>query len=538
VTSKGFDEAAGDESGPLSGEAAFYRHPWEETPLGPADAWPEVLRHWIRFMLPSAQPILLVWGAERTLIFNRAYSHLLGGNWLKVLGASAPQIWAPIWPDVGKVLDDLFAGNSGVMAQQPIRSFASGFTERRHYSRSYSPIRDNDGRVLGGAIFTSDRTADAQEQQRLGTELDVLRRLLDNATSFVVVTEGAQHRITYTNAAFRKLVQQREVMGLTVEQAFPELVEQRFAETLTRAMETGEAIHVIELPLGWQQSPDAPREIRYVTAAYQPLFDANGKAIGVVGEGHEVTDHVLAKAALNDLHNEHVHVAQVNAMGTMAATLAHEINQPLTAATNYLAASQRLLGADIDPVAADGLGQACDSLLRAADIIRSLRSMTARGEPKWESFDLALAAREAVKLVRAAGYEDAEIILDGDGALLVTGDRVQIEQVLVNLVRNAVEAVARTQKRQVRLALRQEANEAEVSVADSGPGVPPGTAESIFESFATAKDSGMGIGLSICRTIIEAHGGRIWLDEGAAEGACFRFTLRLARDSEPDPAAA
>jgi two-component system sensor kinase FixL len=225
-------------------------------------------------------------------------------------------------------------------------------------------------------------------------------------------------------------------------------------------------------------------------------------------------------------------------MGTMASTLAHELNQPLTAVANYLETTRDLL-VDPDPetvaMVREALDDAAKESLRAGHIVRRLRDFVARGEVEKRVEDLPRMIEEASTLglmgARERGVR-AFFHLD-PGATPVLVDRVQIQQVLVNLIRNAVEAMAGAMVRDLTVTTVTQANGLiRVSVADTGPGISEEVAPQLFQAFVSTKSEGMGLGLSICRTIIEAHGGRIWTEAGPGGGATFHFTLMQARPGE------
>jgi two-component system sensor kinase FixL len=225
-------------------------------------------------------------------------------------------------------------------------------------------------------------------------------------------------------------------------------------------------------------------------------------------------------------------------MGEMASTLAHELNQPLSAITNYLKGSQRLLestSSDRAPMLREALDKAAEQAIRAGQIIRRLRDFVSRGESERqiesvvklieEANALALVgAKELGVRVRLQFHPDADLVL---------ADRVQIQQVLLNLIRNAVDAMADSPTRELVIAARPVDDDmVEVSVADSGSGIAPEIAEQLFQPFITTKRQGMGVGLSISRTIVDAHGGKIWAEPNGAGGTIFRFTLPAANEKE------
>ena len=252
----------------------------------------------------------------------------------------------------------------------------------------------------------------------------------------------------------------------------------------------------------------------------------------------DLSERQVAETRLQELQSELVHISRLTAMGEMASTLAHELNQPLTAIANYLKGSQRLIEAATDDrsvLMRDALDKAADQALRAGQIIRRLRDFVSRGESERQVESLAKLVEEASALALVGAKEHGVRVtykLD-PRADMVLADRVQIQQVLLNLMRNALEAMIGADRRELVVSSTALPDDAvEIAVADTGSGIADEISEQLFQPFVTTKREGMGVGLSISRTIIDSHGGRIWVESNSGRGTVFRFTLRSVRAEE------
>ena len=230
------------------------------------------------------------------------------------------------------------------------------------------------------------------------------------------------------------------------------------------------------------------------------------------------------------------HVSRLSAMGAMASTLAHELNQPLTAITNYVRGIRRMLGDHPDVATISHALEMTDrSAIRAGEIIRRVRKLVTKGNVQEE--DLSLLVLETCSLAMIDAHStgiDFRLAL-APGLTTVLVDCVQVQQVLLNLLRNAAEAVSGRPLRRVTVKTTVTSDRScEVTVSDSGPGLAPDAAAHLFEPFHTTKSDGVGIGLSISRTIVEAHGGVLWHEVGPEGGAVFGFSLvRSVADAVP-----
>ena len=252
---------------------------------------------------------------------------------------------------------------------------------------------------------------------------------------------------------------------------------------------------------------------------------------------HDRMEVATRGARLLELQSELAHTSRLSAMGEMAAALAHELNQPLTAVGNSVGAIEMILRNDEKPVdrvmrqrVLRAARHAESQAVRAGEIVRRLREFIARGEADTQVENLSLLVDDALALALpnpgAVGVEVRKSI--ARRASTVLADRIQIQQVMVNLIRNAVEAM-RDQEGPRKLAIVAEVREGMslVRVADNGCGVAEERVEKLFAPFMSTKSEGMGVGLSICRRIVEAHGGELWFESPEEGGAEFRFTLPI-----------
>ncbi len=273
----------------------------------------------------------------------------------------------------------------------------------------------------------------------------------------------------------------------------------------------------------------------YVKASGKPVFDANGEFRGYRGTGADVTATVRAQEEherLRQLESDLAHMNRLSMMGELAASLAHEITQPIAAARNNARAALNFLdkqAPDLGEVR-EALGCVVGDADRAGIIIDRIRDHSRKAPPGKHRFDLNEAIYEVIMLARRAIAENGVSVQTRlpDGQAPVEGDRVQLQQVILNLVLNAVEAMCAVAEGPRDLLISTEQSPTEgflVAVRDSGPGIDPEHVERVFEAFYTTKPSGVGMGLSICRSIIDAHGGRLWAGANVPSGAVFQFTL-------------
>ena len=294
-------------------------------------------------------------------------------------------------------------------------------------------------------------------------------------------------------------------------------------------------------------APDGSK--RYVSVSGLPVFDETGRFVGYRGVGRHITERRRAEEALRAMQAELAHANRVTTMGELSASIAHEVNQPIAATVTNAQAALRWLRAqppDLDEVRAS-LSRIVEDGKRAGNVISGIRALINKVPPRKDRFDLNEAILEMIVLTRSEVFKHGILLRTelASGLPGVDGDRTQLQQVILNLVLNAIEAMGGIDAgaRELRISTEREAaGGVLVTVRDSGPGLDPTDTERVFKAFYTTKPKGMGMGLAICRSMVEAHGGRMWASANEPGGAVFQFTLPLERDEsvparQPNPAA-
>lgn len=355
-----------------------------------------------------------------------------------------------------------------------------------------------------------------------------LRSILETVPDAMIVIDELGHILSFSSAAERMFgFAEAELLGENVSALMPSRDREMHDGYLERYRRTSE-----RRIIGIGRVTTARRRDGRTFPIELNIGEARqGNDRVFTGFIRDLTERQATESRLSDIQSELAHVSRVSAMGTLATALAHELNQPLTAIANYVETARDLLHQPSEETLAlvrEALNECALESVRAGQIIRRLRNFISRGETGRRIETLSRLINEASALAMVgAGERGVEFQAQLDPAAEeVLVDRIQIQQVVLNLVRNAIEAMEEVSARRIKVtSTREPGGYVRVTIADSGPGLAPEVAERLFQPFVSTKSDGMGLGLSICHSIIEVHGGRMWAESSALGGTAFHFTL-------------
>lgn len=477
--------------------------------------------------------ICLLDAKGNVVIWNAGAERLFGWTEQEVLGRSH----AFLFPEEecnrsepGRQLAEAKSRGQSSRRGWRIRKDGSQFLAEALLSR----IDDENGELIGFGKVVRDITEEKAHAEAIEAREAHLHSILSTVPDAMVVIDEIGIIQSFSVAAQQMFeYKEADVIGKNVTLLMPSPDREHHDDYIARYRSTGkkEVIGKTRRAVGQRKDGTTfPLELSIGEAhgGGQRLF---------TGFLRDLTAREAAEEKLRQLQAELIHISRVSAMGAMATTLAHELNQPLTAIANYVQTSSSIL-ADPDrnsqELIREALEEAGREALRAGAIVQHLREFVTRGELERtiEPVEQLVAHASTLGVVgeAAKGVRFDVDLEDPPGKVFV--DPIQIQQVLLNLIRNAIEAVPGNGEGRITLTARRQGTEMRFAVSDNGDGIDPKMAGSLFEPFSGSKAKGMGLGLSICRTIVEAHGGKIWAEARPDGGTAFHFTVPCADREE------
>ena len=455
------------------------------------------------------------------IAWNRAAEAMFGYQAAEIVGQPITRIVPP----------DLYAEEHAIIEQAARGDKLTRLETRRVHkdghlvavSLTLSPVHDEAGDVIAISTIARDLTEIRGVRQELLDREAMLRSILETVPDALIVIDERGAIQSFSATAERLFgYTTDEVLGRNVSLLMPSPYREEHDGYLARYIATGDA-HIIGVgrtvvglrkdgstfPLELAVGEVAAREGRFFT-----------------GFIRDITERQDRERRLRTLQSELIHVARLNELGQFMSALTHEVTQPLGSIMNYSNGLTRLLASGrqegVDRAAAGIAEQA----MRAQQIIQRLRNFVKKGEPQSERVGLAKLIEEAAALALVGvGREQRLEIRMAEDASEALVDKIQLQQVLLNLIRNAVEAMAESAERHLLISTARNASMVEISVADTGPGIPAAIKAQLFQPFVTTKPNGMGVGLSVCQAIIESHGGHMRAEDGDKGGTIFHLTV-------------
>ncbi len=480
-------------------------------------------------------------GADHVFEYvNDAYDDLTGSR--SAIGQRVRESFPALEnQDFLRLLDEAFdEGRTFSRRAVPIHLHTD--SEPRFIDVILQPIRDDAGQITGVFAGGYDVTHAERALRALHSTERMLAALVASSDD-AIISKNIDGVITSWNAGAVRIFgyESEEIVGQPISVLACAGGEDEMPAILER-LRRGERIDHFETVRRHKDGSTV-----FISLTVSPIHDDQGRIIGASKVARDITAARSSAQALKrtqdrlqEQYRQLLHAARLGELGLMTATLAHEINQPLSAIINYLHAAKRLASMDDraqQPTLDEAIQRATEQALRAAEVVRRLRDFARPNPGKPETLSLNPLVEEAVALAAIdAGRRGVRVTLAlGADVGLVLTDRVEIQQVLLNLVRNALEAMEGTLRRELTVSTTARLDSVEVAVADTGAGLASHIREQLFQPFVTTKGDGMGLGLSICRKIVEAHNGALWMDDRPGGGSVFKFTLPTAPMSRMDP---
>jgi signal transduction histidine kinase/ActR/RegA family two-component response regulator len=547
------DDALGILAGDGEMATLMRAHDWSATPVGPVRNWPPPLRTVIRLLLNTRHPMFVFWGPTLACFYNDAYSASIGPERHPVcLGRPGREVWAEIWDIIGPQIDFVMAGRGATWHENDLIPITRhGKREDVYWTYSYSPIDDETSVTgIGGVLVICTETtaqvlARRREEKRAiarKAERDRLSQMFEQAPSFMAMLTGPEHRIDLANQAYLRLIGRRDVLGKTVAEALPDIVEQGYLALLDEVFRSGNAFSSVGAKYAVQATQGGPVNERFVDFIYQPVKNDDHEVTGIFVEGSDVTDRTVAEAALRTLNDTleqrilaeaaaraqteaALHQAQkMEVIGQLTGGIAHDFNNMLQAITGGITLARRRMDSPRNEDVLKFLDLATDAANRAATLTRRLLAFGRRQplNPKSVNLDDLISGMEEL-IQRTVGPQIRVEIRAMDDRWPVRCDPNQLESALLNLAINARDAMLPTGGRFTVETTNIVVSDADalawegatpgdyvrIKVIDTGVGMSSDVLTHAFEPFFTTKPDGQGTGLGLSQVygfVRQSHG--------------------------------
>jgi PAS domain S-box-containing protein len=544
---------------------------WTASPLGEPSIWPQPLKTLLSVVMGSNQPMFVAWGDDGVLLYNDAYAEILAEKHPSAIGQPFLKVWAEIEADLKPIVEQAYRGEPVHMSDIELQMERKGYREETHFAFSYTPVRDEGGAVAGFFCACTETTAQVLADRRALAQHERYRRLFQQAPGFITVLRQPNHIFEFVNDAYIRLFGERDYIGRTVREVFPDLEGQGFFEWLDAVYATGERHIAHDVPARLQLTPHGPETERFLEFIYEPVRDESGAVAGIFCEGHDVTENHLAQAELrrNDARLQELNATleqrveaalaersqaqealrqsqKMDAMGQLTGGVAHDFNNllmPIIASLDMLqrkgvgdARMQRLI---------DGALQSAE---RAKTLVQRLLAFARRQPLQPQSVDVAGLIHGMVDLLTSTVGPRIQITLDIEAGLPpAMADANQLEMALLNLAVNGRDAMP--EGGSLTIAADLEVFQADhgpdlkagaylrLCVHDTGIGMDEVTRRQATEPFFSTKGvgRGTGLGLSMVHGLAAQLGGALELESEPGSGTTIKIWLPLAQQPAPAP---
>lgn len=501
---------------------------WSTTPLGPIEEWPDTLIVTVNMLLANRNPMFFWWGPELIQFYNDAYRPSIAADkHPKAVGQRGIECWPEIWSAIGPQIEGVMTrGEATWHEDQYLPILRNGKLEDVYWTYSYSPVRDASGVIRGTLVTCSETTGRVVAEAQLRNERARLAELFQQAPAFVAVLSGPDHIFELTNPLYQALIGDRNVIGKSVREAIPEAADQGYIAILDNVYRTGTPFVAHGYPINLARNTGEIEE-RNLDFVYQPIRQSDGSVSGIMVLGVDVTERKWTEQALRNSE-------KLAAVGRLAASIAHEINNPLEAVTNllFLAANE-----PATPDAKRYIDLAQSEMARVANIVtQTLRFHRQSTQPKRTSLNDVLGNVVTLFQGRAA---NAGVTIEQQfrSAQQITAFEGDLRQVFTNLVANSLDASQSGGRIIIRTRDIIDSSTGEpgvrVTITDTGHGMSKETQKRIFEPFFTTKvATGTGLGLWVSNEILQTHNARFHLRSSSdphRHGTVFSIVFPLDR---------